>query len=276
VKIKYLIIATSISVCFLTSLPVMAETFSVNTLQSYMTNKNYFGVQSMLESNCIAENRIYQEEDAAGKSYTPEEKLANSEKAIECLSTLRGVVLSSTTDFQERENAKSIVDPLIAKTAEKKKEDKSNVDFFGLNWGVGLGYSVSEDEAIDDAVIVNGIVRVKSRKKEQPRVLFEFHKFIGCKSHGKEGTRGCGPFVAIAATGDDVLSGVGMGFMYGFKAKKTDTDGFSIGLGAILDANVKDLADGFEENQAPPAGETAVRFEEKSRWSAVLFVTRTF
>jgi hypothetical protein len=82
--------------------------------------------------------------------------------------------------------------------------------------------------------------------------------------------------VAVAATEDEVLSGVGIGLMYGRKSKAADTDGFSIGLGVILDGKVKDLADGFEENQPPPPGETQVRFEEKARWSALLFVTRTF
>ena len=49
-----------------------------------------------------------------------------------------------------------------------------------------------------------------------------------------------------------------------------------MGIGAVLDADVTDLADGFVENQPPPGTETEVRFETESRWSAVIFVTRTF
>lgn len=64
--------------------------------------------------------------------------------------------------------------------------------------------------------------------------------------------------------------------MYGFKAKPSDPDGFSIGIGAILDADVKDLADGFKENQPVPEGETIIRYKSESRWSALIFFTRTF
>ncbi|MGH8222298.1 MAG: hypothetical protein ACREQZ_04925, partial [Woeseiaceae bacterium] len=84
-------------------------------------------------------------------------------------------------------------------------------------------------------------------------------------------------FLAVAAgTGDTVL-GVGLGWMWGLKSNDPeDSEGFSIGIGVILDDDVKALGDGFEENQPPPPGETAVRFEEKSRPAALLFVTRTF
>jgi hypothetical protein len=39
---------------------------------------------------------------------------------------------------------------------------------------------------------------------------------------------------------------------------------------------VKSLAGGFEEGAPLPPGEMAIRFEERSRWSTLLFVTRTF
>lgn len=145
----------------------------------------------------------------------------------------------------------------------------------GLNFGIGLGFSIGDSDAVDDAEIVNGIVRVKSSNKEQPRVVFEFHKYMWCKD-AMPGKRGCGPFVAIAATQDKVLSGVGMGVMYGWRESTEDPEAFSVGAGIILDTKVTNLADGFAANQAPPAGETTVRFEEKSRWSFILFVTRTF
>jgi hypothetical protein len=81
----------------------------------------------------------------------------------------------------------------------------------------------------------------------------------------------------VATDQDDVLAGVGLGFMFGWRTpQNTNGSGFSVGLGAILDANVKSLGDGFEENKPPPPGETSVRFEEKARWSALLFFTRTF
>ena len=123
---------------------------------------------------------------------------------------------------------------------------------------------------------MDGVVRVTSSKENQPRVFLESHKYFWCNDNGKDGTRGCGPFVAVAAKDDDVLGGVAIGFMYGRKTEITSSEGFSVGIGAVLDADVNDLASGFVANQPPPGGETEVRLESKSRWSAVLFVTRTF
>jgi hypothetical protein len=106
--------------------------------------------------------------------------------------------------------------------------------------------------------------------------VLEFHRYFWCNDDRKQLDRGCGPFVAVAASDEDVLAGIGIGFMYGRKSSPDDTEGFSVGIGVILDGNVKDLADGFKENAPPPGTETAVRFEEKSRWSALIIVTRTF
>ena len=164
----------------------------------------------------------------------------------------------------------------FSKAQEFRKQAESEEKFLGLNWGLGFGFSYGNDDAIDDAEIVNGIVRARSEKRQQPRVVIEFHKFLWCNKKGAIGTRGCGPFDAVAASQSKVLSGVGMGIIYGWKAKPTESDGFSVGIGAILDGGVKDLGDGFRVNEPPPAGETQVRYSEKARWAALVFVTRTF
>jgi hypothetical protein len=177
-------------------------------------------------------------------------------------------------------NAKMAVEEMSAVSKKEMNTEMKNinseVNFLGLNWGLGFGYTFSSDEAIDDAEIVDGIVKVKSNKKQQPRMILEFHRYLGCNNGAKDGTQGCGPFVAVAASNDKILQGVGMGFMYGFKAKKSDPEGFSIGIGAMLDGNVKDLADGFKENQAVPDGATSIRYKTESRWSALIFAVRTF
>jgi hypothetical protein len=154
---------------------------------------------------------------------------------------------------------------------------QAGADFMGLSWGLGFGYSFGEEDFIEGAEIANGIVRVTDDKTNQARVLLEFHRFFWCNDKQRSVERGCGPFVALAATSDDVLKGVGVGFMWGWKSKDpTRSEGFSIGIGAILDNDVKSLADGFEENQPPPPGETVVRFKNEARWSGLVFVTRTF
>ena len=149
--------------------------------------------------------------------------------------------------------------------------------FMGLSWGLGFGYSIATDDIIESAEIVNGVVRATDDRTKQARLLLEFHRFFWCNDKQRSVERGCGPFVAIAASSDDILQGVGVGFMWGWKSKNaTDSAGFSVGIGAILDNDVKSLADGFAENQPPPPGETEVRFKKEARWSGLLFVTRTF
>jgi hypothetical protein len=65
--------------------------------------------------------------------------------------------------------------------------------------------------------------------------------------------------------------------MYGWKSTDPqESTGFSVGLGVILDADGKELAEGYVEGQPPPVGVTTVQLKEESVWSAVLFVTRTF
>ena len=152
--------------------------------------------------------------------------------------------------------------------------------FYGLNWGIGFGFSIGRDDFIESAEIVDGVVRVTKDNTQQPRAVFEFHKYFGCKL-GRLATEshmsGCGPFVAVAGSGDDLLSGVGLGLMYGLKSKDPgESDGFSIGIGAILDRDVKSLASGFTQDLAAPPGSSSVLLEEKSRWSWLVFVTRTF
>lgn len=203
---------------------------------------------------------------------TLDQRLASAKEAQFCFASLPSLVAAQSAD----PNAGQIVQPQLDLATESVQQNASANQFMGLTWGLGFGYSFGEDEAIDDAVIVDGVVRVKSRKKDQPRAVLEFHRYFWCNNGRKQLDRGCGPFFAVAASQDDALAGVGVGWMYGRRSSPTDSEGFSVGIGVILDADIKDLADGFKENQPPPGTETAVRFEEKSRWSALIMFTRTF
>jgi hypothetical protein len=175
---------------------------------------------------------------------------------------------------------------LAAEIEEGGKGAQAQQKFLGLNWGLGLGASYYFDDAIEDAAVVDGVVRVTKDRRAEPRVLLEFHRFFFTSDadgkepgqNGKAIESGHGPFVAVAAKDNDVLAGVAAGWMFGWKdtQKSDDSNAFTVGLGVILDSDVTDLADGFKEGQPLPAGETSVRFEEKSRAAAVLIFTRTF
>lgn len=168
-----------------------------------------------------------------------------------------------------------------ADAATGAKERAGQETFLGYEWGIGFGASYSFDDIVDDAVIVDGIVRVSKDNTTQPRVVLEFHKLffpIEDVLSGANVESAHGPFFAVAAKSDELISGFGLGWMIGWKDSDTpgDSSAFTIGVGVMLDADVESLAEGFSENQPPPAGETEVRFKEKSRASAVLIVTRTF
>lgn len=168
-----------------------------------------------------------------------------------------------------------------ARAEEEANEADAQADFLGLNLGIGLGASYYFDDAIEEAEVVDGIVRVTKDRRAEPRVLLEFHRFLFPRKPGEDNQAiryGHGPFVAVAAKEDDVLGGVAAGWMFGWKdtSKPDDSNAFTVGLGIILDAGVRTLADGFKEGQPLPSGETQVRFEEESRAAAVLIFTRTF
>ena len=171
----------------------------------------------------------------------------------------------------------ALLSPYTAESVAELAAAQANVDYTSLTWGLGFGASQSFDDAIEKASIVNGIVRVEDDQTLRTRVLLEFHQYFWTGKTNKNLRWGTGPFLAIAAGTGDTVMGVGLGWMWGLKsADPQQSEGFSIGIGVLLDDDVKTLGAGFEENQPPPAGETAVRFEEKARPAAVLIVTRTF
>jgi hypothetical protein len=152
-------------------------------------------------------------------------------------------------------------------------------DFMGLNFGVGFGLSHSDDDIISEAEVgADGNIRATKTQTQEPRVILESHYYGWCHTDAcNKGARGLGPFFGIVAKDDKLISGFALGGMFGWKNPKDDkSDGFSIGLGAMLDSDVTSLAEGFKEGKPLPAGETAVKFEEKSRWAALIYFTRTF
>jgi hypothetical protein len=170
-----------------------------------------------------------------------------------------------------------LVDEIQAQDTAITNDLESSKNFMGINLGVGVAISFPDKKAVDDAEIVNDVVVATSKQSNEARVILEFHNLIACDDHGKNTDYGCGPFAAIATKGDDLLGGVGLGWLWSWKSSgKGSSSAFSIGVGAILDNDVKDLADGFKVGEAPPSGETKVRFTTESRTSYLIFVSNTF
>jgi hypothetical protein len=207
------------------------------------------------------------------------EKLA---ELTQCVDRLRATTVRQEVEFgAQAADAVEYTDSLLAEArpwlASATEQNTGDRKFLNLSWGAGFGFSHAFDDVIENAEIVNGIVRITEDRTQQPRVVLEFHRYFGYDRTKTPVSFGVGPFVAVAAAENDVLSGVGAGVMFGWRSQEdAKGSGFSIGLGAILDGDVKSLGEGFEENEPPPPGETSVRFEEKARWSALVFFTRTF
>jgi len=211
-------------------------------------------------------------------NYRPQERLEALKTLDRCVDTLR-----VTGSGQLKGKGAEAMDFSLAHEkdviAEQAKTDRAVQEFLGMRFGVGVGVSYSQDDIISDAEVGAGNVIVSTKdERTQPRVILESHYYGWCHSTAcNVGSFGVGPFLGIVAKDEKLLSAFGAGVMLGWKDPKNgENDGWSIGVGAVLDANVKSLADGFEEGKPLPAGETEIRFEEKSRWSALLFFTRTF
>ena len=184
---------------------------------------------------------------------------------------------AAATDTTNYIATNALLETYLATAKKDAAVAKAPVDYTDLTWGLGFGASNSFDDVVETASIVNGVVRVEDDQTLQTRVLLEFHQYFWTGEMNEGQRWGSGPFLALAAGTEETVLGVGVGWMWGMKSADPEaSEGFSVGIGVILDDGVKTLGEGFEDNQPPPPGETAVRFEEKSRPAAILFVTRTF
>lgn len=165
----------------------------------------------------------------------------------------------------------------IKAVEEAAKEERLIAKFKGLNWGIGVGLSQSQDDIIEEAVLVNGVVKTNVDRTDKVRIVLDMHIFIACNKSKGGVRRGCGPFLAVSPSDREILSGVGIGWMWGWKTMESEkSNAFTIGLGVMSDHNVKTLAAGFDKGQPLPAGETEIRYVEKSSCSSLLFISRSF
>jgi hypothetical protein len=187
-----------------------------------------------------------------------------------------------------------------------KPEDKDEVLIAGKNFTsarFGVGISVTTDlhgdSRVDEAELVNGVVRIKKDSDVRTRVMLETHVFAKgfnrlpvVTDNATDEPRistdvssvtsdtptvpmvGLGPFIAVQPGSDEIIESVAVGVMIGWRRTQNlkDTSSLNIGIGYVVDPNTQVLGAGIRPNQTLPNGETAIRYR-KTNQGGVLLVT---
>jgi|GEM_PF-1265436 len=168
------------------------------------------------------------------------------------------------------------------KNAKLKAEEEGTRKFAGISFGVGasLTIDIGNEDRVESATAVNGIVRVEKSKNSIPRVILESHyfflpdwKFLGLV---EKQYWGWGPFLALQPGSNDIIDAIGWGIMVGFRRNLESTVSWNFGCGMIVDPNAKILGNGIVADKPLPAGETQVRYEERSQWGVLLISSFSF
>lgn len=80
----------------------------------------------------------------------------------------------------------------------------------------------------------------------------------------EQGQFGVGPFISVQPGTDEIIEAIGGGVMVGLR-RKQGLGSFNIGVGFVVDPNVRVLGADIKENQRLPADETQIRFREKTQ-----------
>lgn len=71
-------------------------------------------------------------------------------------------------------------------------------------------------------------------------------------------------FVVLTDTGNAKVDGFGGGYIMGVRKKGKEDQSWNLGIGAVLQNDYQQLGSGFTDGQPPPAGETAIRYKDRS------------
>jgi hypothetical protein len=155
---------------------------------------------------------------------------------------------------------------------EKEVKKKMDEQFKGLGFGLGLSLTIHK-KRIEEAQLVDGMVRISEETGAEPRLLFESHYFF---TPTESKMIGLGPFVCVLAGDNKFIEAIGGGFMVGLRRKKDKSDSFNLGIGIISDTKVKVLGDGIEVDKPLPDGETEIRYKTKNGLGILFILSFTF
>lgn len=150
-----------------------------------------------------------------------------------------------------------------------KEKFKSN------NFSYGFAVVNYKDKIVDEASVVNGVLIAESEKLNEVKLILQYQALL--KSTNNWEKSGHGIMLAAMLGDSDLINGFGVGYVYSIKSgNKPDGSGVSIGIGYMLENDVKQLANGFEIGKGLPPGESTPRFVFKDEISPFLFFASTF
>lgn len=161
---------------------------------------------------------------------------------------------------------------LNAEGVERQNKNDKGLEGVIDGWGIGLGVTINNgsQKSIDDAQIVNGVVRITRERQVTPRLMVEAHSYFNATS-----TFGC--FIALQTGGSQIIDAIGAGLLFTSKASdysKLKCIHWGFGVSNVFNSRV--LGDGLHENQPLPPGETQIRYKETNRVGVLLFVSTSF
>lgn len=163
---------------------------------------------------------------------------------------------------------------LIQADEKQQQEEKASRDFMGVSFGVALGVTENlEDDQVESARVIDGIVRVEERRNTRPRLFLETHKFIG---QSDDKLKGWGPFIAVELGQEDLLQGLGVGWMWGFRDDKADDSSLNLGIGWFVTDKIQKLGSGIEDGRPLPGAETEIRYRYDADGSVLAMASFTF
>lgn len=166
-------------------------------------------------------------------------------------------------------------------------EDEAKTDFFA-NWAVGVAVVMPKVKTITDAAIVDNKVRVNAEIRHESSMLVAKHFYPwnpgrrcvlnGSFSNTEEGrntviggslgflTNCVGLMVAAAmptsgAVNGQVINFLGLGLAIGGGVRQSSDFNWHFGVGLGRKFNARTLGDGWTEGEAPPGGETQIRYK---------------
>lgn len=168
---------------------------------------------------------------------------------------------------------------LLEQTGTPTSATKLPLSHFGV--GIGADSKSGGPDRISDAAVVNGKITTLDDDNVIMGPILEAHALVftirndwavrddvgrlfvtqnqPCKSASEFPTIATGPFTMLRLGDKEVIRSFGIGWMVGFRLKQSENS-LNIGVAYTLQQDVKAYASGFEEGNALPTGEQAIRY----------------